>query len=163
MSPGAGAGRRSLRRGPHAGLEGASARGPPAAVLEAPRSLERSSARRLWRLRVGLLGALRGVVRLHLLALLERAAVRAELSSPSSESLVSLASAHEQSAARSPLARHSTYALLGELVDALLRRGAAALDHVENALLVRHEADDLAHHLAHELRLLAGALPHTTT
>ena len=56
-----------------------------------------------------------------------------------------------------------TYALLRELVDTLLSRRAATLDHIKDALLVRHEADDLAHDLAHEFSLLAGALSNTRT
>lgn len=47
---------------------------------------------------------------------------------------------------------------LGELVDALLRRGPAGLDHVEDALLVGHQARHLAYHVPHHLHALAEAL-----
>merc|ERR1712127_314266 len=44
---------------------------------------------------------------------------------------------------------------LGELVNALLRAGATGLDHIKDALLVRHQAADLTDNLTHELHTLA--------
>lgn len=52
----------------------------------------------------------------------------------------------------------NTYALLGELVDTLFGRGTTTLDHIKDALLVRHQADDLTHHLADKVGLLASTL-----
>lgn len=57
-----------------------------------------------------------------------------------------------------PLARIGTHPPLGELVDALLGGGTSGLDHVEDALFVRHEAGHFAHNLPHHLHALAQSL-----
>lgn len=54
--------------------------------------------------------------------------------------------------------RIETHPPLGELVDALLGGGTSGLDHVQDALLVRHEAGHFAYYLPHHLDALAQSL-----
>ena len=53
---------------------------------------------------------------------------------------------------------HDTYSLLAVLVDTLLCRRSTRLDHIQDSLLIWHQASDFADEVANKLLLFTRAL-----